>query len=329
MMKKGRVSVVIVNFNSGKYIFQCLKEIYKQDYKDIEVIVIDNDSKDGSTNKLKQMAKKRELILIRSKENLGSSKANNLGIKKSTGEYVLILNADVFLTRDYIKKCVMAILDQKKIGGVVGKLLSSSDHRIIDAAGVELFREGLGSDRGMGEKDTGQYDSEEFVIGACCAAVLYKKEMLEDIKYKNEYYDEDFFAFFEDMDLSVISILLGWKTLYYPSAVAYHVRGGSTSSVSDFVHYLGYRNSEFFYYKTYRHLHGSNLLLRLIVQLIRIFTVKKEIKIKFKKEFREYKERLQKKRDFFLPKFNYSNLHTYVKRSYILFNLKNRINLLK
>jgi GT2 family glycosyltransferase len=81
-------------------------------------------------------------------------------------------------------------------------------------------------DRGFGEKDSGQYDQKEYVDGACCAAAMYLRTMLEDIRIGEEYYDEDFFAFLEDAGLSFHPCLRDRRTLYLPSAVAQHVRGG-------------------------------------------------------------------------------------------------------
>ncbi|MBN1898912.1 MAG: glycosyltransferase family 2 protein [Spirochaetes bacterium] len=324
-MKKGLVSIVIINFNSGKYIFQCLEQAWSQSWKKKEIIVVDNQSGDGSGEKLKALAKQGKIKYIYSKENLGSSRANNLGITKSCGEYVLILNADVFLKKDYIEKCIRGFKKDERIGSVVGKLLSLKNKNIIDAAGIVLFREGLGWDRGIGERDRGQYDKEEYVVGACCAAVMYRRDMLEDIKYKKEYYDEDYFAFFEDLDLSVTAIVSGWKTLYYPLALAFHVRGGSVEQVSDLVQYLGYRNSELFYWKSYGNGYILNILLRSLIKFIRLFTVKGEHRSRFRKESLALRERMLKKRRYFAARADHSLLRPYVRHSYILFNLKRRI----
>ena len=148
--------------------------------------------------------------------------------------------------------------------------------KIQAAETIKKPEESQKSKTSMGEEDKGQYDIEDYVVGACCAAAMYKREMLEDIKYKDEYYDEDYFAFVEDLDLSVCATLLGWKTLYTYKALAYHVRGGSTSSMSDFVKFLNIRNSEMFFNKFLK----NNQVIsnyHFLLKLFRFFTIDKKI----------------------------------------------------
>jgi GT2 family glycosyltransferase len=308
------VSVVIINFNSDKYIWRCLEALENQDYKNIEIFVIDNNSNDGSSEKLLELSQKN-IHYYKFESNVGSSAANNYGIRASVGEFVLILNADVFLEKEYIQNSVEAFKRDATIGTVTGKLLSDSDHTIIDTTGVILYKEGVGDERGMGEMDQGQYDTDDYVVGACCAAAMYKREMLEDIKYENEYYDEDYFAFVEDLDISVLSTLLGWKTLYAYRAVGYHVRGGSTSSMSDFVQYLNIRNSELLYRKL---LSGSPLIVfyHTLLKMIRLVTISSEMQKKIKEDLSKKREKFELKKRYY-SRIDYDNLKPYLKKSYI------------
>jgi len=251
----GLVSVVIINFNSAAHIERCVKTIEAQTYPQIEILTIDNGSTDGSNDLVQKMANKGRVRLFVG-ANVGSSKANNLGIRESHGEFVLILNADAFPLPDYIDKCVIDFRKDDSIGTVVGKLVSDADTSIIDSTGLYFYREGVVLDRGFGEKDRGQYDQPEYVDGACCAAAMYRSTMLEDIRIDEEYYDEDFFAFNEDPELSFHSALRGWTTFYLPSAVTRHVRGGSTSKMTEFLYYLNERNTRLFLRK------GFNLVAR-------------------------------------------------------------------
>jgi len=244
----GLVSVVIINFNSAAHIERCLQAIEEQTYPRIEILVIDNGSSDGSLITLQHMANMGSITLFTG-ENVGSSKANNIGIRESKGEYVLILNADAFPLPGYIEKCVAGFRKGDHVGTVIGKLVSDTNISIIDSTGIYIYREGVAVDRGQGEIDRGQYDKEEIVDGACCAAAMYCRPMLDDIRIGGEYYDEDFFAFLEDVDLSFHAALRGWRTFYIPSAIARHVRGGSSGTMSEFTCYLHERNTLLFFRK--------------------------------------------------------------------------------
>ena len=180
-IQSGMVSVVIINFNGAVHIERCIKTIEAQSYPEIEILVIDNGSTDGSLALVQEIANEDRIRLFAG-ANVGSSKANNLGIRESNGEFVLVLNADAFPLSDYIQKCVAAFRNDELIGTVIGKLVSDANDSIIDSAGIYFYREGLSCDRGFGEKDLGQYDMQEFIDGACCAAALYRRTMLEDIR---------------------------------------------------------------------------------------------------------------------------------------------------
>ncbi len=246
------VSVVIINFNSGKYIFDCIRALESQSYNAVEIVVVDNFSSDGSSELLGNYISCIPFKYYLLEKNMGASYANNYGIHKASGQFLLVLNADVFLDKLFIEKCILAFEKQRKIGTVVGKLLSAKDPLIIDSVGVKIYSEGFGKDLGYGERDFGQYDTESYVDGACCAAAVYKRDMLEDIRFGDEYFDEDYFAFYEDLDLSYRASLMGWVTLYIPEAKGRHVRGGSTQAVTSFVKYLASRNIILFLIKSYK-----------------------------------------------------------------------------
>lgn len=246
------VSVVVINFNSGKYIFDCIRAVESQTYNSVEIVVVDNFSSDGSSELLENYKSCIPFKYYFLDKNMGASYGNNYGIHKASGQFLLVLNADVFLEKFFIEKCILAFDKQSKIGTVVGKLLSAKDPLILDSVGVKIYSEGFGKDLGYGEKDFGQYDTESFVDGACCAAAVYKRDMLEDIRFGDEYFDEDYFAFYEDLDLSYRASLMGWETLYTPGATGRHVRGGSTQAVTSFVKYLASRNIILFLIKTYK-----------------------------------------------------------------------------
>ncbi len=320
-IQSGLVSVVIINFNSAECIERCIKTIEAQDYPQTEILVIDNGSTDGSLSVVQSMENEGRLRLIAG-TNIGSSRANNLGIRESIGEFVLVLNADAFPLPDYIRKCVQAFRKNELTGTVIGKLVSDSDPSIIDSTGIYLYREGFARDRGLGEKDNGQYDREEVVDGACCAAAMYKRAMLEDVRIGEEFYDEDFFAFVEDVELSFHAAMRGWTTLYLPSAVARHVRGGSSKRVSEFACYLNERNTRLFLRKDFRLVTGFwDRVLQEVVLLGRRLTLHKYLsgnaRLKLSREVKELGQKMDRKRSQLrapdrLPVFSMAGRRSYL-----------------
>lgn len=237
------VSVIILNWNGKRYIRDCLNSVVLQTYPDIEVIVVDNASSDNSQDIVNKEYPFVELI--ENSENKGFSEAINQGIKASSGSYILSLNNDVIMDPAFISQAVEAASMEKQIGSVSGKLMRvapKGEDEVLDSVGITMFKNRLACDTGEREIDVGQYDSFRYVFGACAAAALYKKEMLEDIKLNSEYFDEAFFAFLEDVDLSWRAQLRNWKCIYAPSAVAYHHRGGTAVRRSNLVEIHNYKN---------------------------------------------------------------------------------------
>ena len=227
-MKTPCVSVTIVTFNSAPFIAKCLRYVFEQDFPDIEVIVIDNASSDGTVEVLSQFASRIRLVCNR--ENVGFAAGQNQAIALSSGEWVLTLNPDVRLTPDFIGKAVAAGECDDTVGSVSGKLLRMPPDfdipstQVLDSTGIYFTPALRHFDRGSGEPDTGTYADFEYVFGVTGAAALYRRTLIEDISIAGEFFDADFFAYREDADLAWRAQLFGWKCLYAPAAIAYHVR---------------------------------------------------------------------------------------------------------
>ena len=236
------VTVIIINFNCKKWLQTCLDSVLGQTYPSVEVIIVDNASTDGSLVFFKK--KFPELPLIENKENVGFAKAVNQGIALAKGQFILPLNPDVGLTPTYLAEMVIAAKNNGEIGSVSGKLFRSdeADNKVIDSVGHIMFKNRLSANRGNEEIDEGQYNHAAQVFGTCGAAALYKREMLEDVKVDGEYFDETFFAFWEDIDLDWRANLRGWKCFYTPRAVAYHYRGGIRIPRPKIIEFNNYRN---------------------------------------------------------------------------------------
>lgn len=232
------ISIIIVGYNSGEYLFGCLNSIYNQSYKNFEVIFVDN----GSNDNTRLILKSYPVKIINNSCNKGFSCANNQAIKISRGRYILTLNSDVVLDRNFLSELEKTV--KLNNAGLFGTKILSTDKKTIDSTGLVLSSFYRFFDRGSKEIDRGQYDNKTGIFGPCAAAALYKKEMLEDIKYKEEYFDEDFFFLVEDFDLAWRARNKKWKAVFIPSAVCYHVRNGSNFNIK-FKQYLSLRNRFF------------------------------------------------------------------------------------
>ena len=241
-MMKQLISLVIINWNNKSYIDRCMESILSQKYNNIEIIFIDNDSADGSFEHFDEKYSSQNIMKVHNKVNNGYAGAANQGIKLSNGSYVMIINPDIIMEPDFIGKLYDFCEADSSVAAISGKLLKydfKKDEKLnfIDSAGIVMYRSRRCVDRGQNEADNGQYNKVERVFGVCGAAPMYKKEALEKIKIDEEYFDEDFFAYKEDVDLSWRLNLCGYKCMYYPEAVAYHGRGmgGSKGGVLNFI----------------------------------------------------------------------------------------------
>ena len=202
----------------------------KQDYQgEIEIIIVDNSSTDGSLEYLEE--KQKGIKLFKNNGNKGFSYAHNQAIEVSKGEYILPLNFDVFIESNFINEMVKVMENEPSIGIISGKLykqINGNKSRLIDSTGI-MMEHCFMRPRGEFEEDKGQYDSPEnfMVFGACGAAPFYRRVMLEDIKCFKEFFDEDFINYVEDVDLSWRAQIRGWKCIYNPKAIAYHERGAT------------------------------------------------------------------------------------------------------
>src|SRR4051812_1014961 len=222
------VSVTIVTYNSGRFIKRCLESALAQKYDNIEIIVIDNASTDGTIDILEQFEDRVQVVY--NSENIGFAAAQNQAIDLSNGEWVLTLNPDVLLLPNFIQALVDAGQIEPKIGTVCGKLLSiksTFDHLetpLVDSTGIYFTPMLRHLDRGSQEIDNGHYLNYEYVFGATAAAALYRRTMIDDIATNGEFFDPDFFVYREDADVAWRSQLLGWRCIYTPNSRGYHVR---------------------------------------------------------------------------------------------------------
>jgi GT2 family glycosyltransferase len=228
MASKDLVSVTIVTYNSGRFIKRCLESVLEQRFPNVEVVVVDNASTDGTVDILEPFAGSCRLYY--NDENLGFAAAQNQAIALAQGEFILTLNPDVLLLPNFIQSLVEAAYMDPKVGTVCGKLLSIlsnfdlPDRQLVDSTGIYFTPMLRHLDRGSQEVDNGHFLNFEYVFGATAAAALYRRAMIEDISIQGEFFDPDFFVYREDADVAWRAQLMGWRCLYTPMARGYHVR---------------------------------------------------------------------------------------------------------
>jgi GT2 family glycosyltransferase len=222
------VSVTIVTYNSGRFIKRCLESVLEQRYHNLEVVVIDNASTDGTIDLLEPFADRCRIYY--NEQNIGFAAAQNQAIALAGGEWILTLNPDVLLLPNFVQALMEAACVDPKVGTVCGKLLTIRasfdlpEKQLVDSTGIYFTPMLRHLDRGSQEVDNGHYLNFEYVFGATAAAALYRRTMIEDISIQGEFFDPDFFVYREDADVAWRAQLMGWRCLYTPLARGYHVR---------------------------------------------------------------------------------------------------------
>jgi GT2 family glycosyltransferase len=230
-------SAIILNWNGNGYVEEAISSLLRQDYPNLEIIVVDNGSTDGSFEFIKDKFMTKIKLIGRNK-NTGFAEGNNFGIQLSKGKYILLLNNDAVAEKDWIAELVKTAEEYPNVGMCASKVLNYFARDNIDTVGHLIYRDGLNRGRGRLEKDAGQYDKLEGVFFPSGAAALYRKAMLDEIGL----FDEDFFAYGEDADIGIRGRLAGWKCIYVHRAVVYHRYSGSTSAYSPLKAFLVERN---------------------------------------------------------------------------------------
>ena len=212
-----QVAVVIVNWNGAPFIGRCLDAVFAQTRLPDEVVVVDNGSTDDSVERIQEGYPDVRLIVRDSNE--GFSQGYNLGIQNTKSDYVLILNTDVFLDRDFLCEAQKAIEQEPDIGSVAARIYKV-DTEQIDYVGLFLqpWLKGVNSRN---------VDREAFVFAGSGAALFCRRAMLEDIREGDAFFDEDFVLYWEDVDLAWRAQLRGWRCLFVPHVVAYHMGSAS------------------------------------------------------------------------------------------------------
>ncbi|MGE5798458.1 MAG: glycosyltransferase family 2 protein [Ignavibacteria bacterium] len=276
------IAIVVLNFNKKNDILDCLRSIFNLEYPEIEVIVVDNGSTDGSSEAIK--SEYPDVHLVESKKNLGVAGGRNVGIKYADQnfnyKYLLFLDDDIVVDKKALTEMVCSFYKDKNIGIVAPKCLMSKTPGVIGYAGgmsVNLFS-GKITNIGGGEKDEGQFDKPGF-ISSCGGLCLISRELINQVGI----FDEKFNPYgWEDVDLSLRARQKGFKIFYNHKAVIYHKGGkkGRGKAINEYE----YSKSKNYFYLIKKHSNLFQLLVLCCVLPARIITI--AVKELFKGEFK-------------------------------------------
>lgn len=243
-----RVAIVVLNWNGIDDTTRCLDSLSSQTYKNFHIIVVDNGSKDNSKELLDkyQRGHADKVDVIYNPRNFGFAGGVNTGIEWALNEdfeYVALFNNDAVADKNWLKELVETATD-KKVGISTGLLLHE-DGKTIDSTGDWFSKWGLAFPRNRGDS-AGQAPKAGVVFGATGGATLYKTALFKDIGL----FDEDFFAYYEDADMSFRAQLAGWKVAYTPKAIAYHKQGATSGKIPGFTTYHTFKNLPLLFLKS-------------------------------------------------------------------------------
>jgi GT2 family glycosyltransferase len=241
------VSVIIPNYNGEKYIADCLNSVMNQSFSALgrmEIIVVDDCSTDTSIEIIEGY---QNVILLRNPINSGFDKSVNEGILAGSGAYCLLLNNDVVLDQDFIKKLYWHIERDPRVFSVSSKMIRFYEREKLDDAGDFYNILGWGYKRGDG-KSLDSYNQPTAIFSTCAGAGIYRRAVLNEIGL----FDEAFFAYMEDVDISYRGMIYGYKNRYEPTAICYHIGSATTAEgqkYSPFKVRISARNNLYVAYK--------------------------------------------------------------------------------
>ncbi|MGC1122569.1 MAG: glycosyltransferase family 2 protein [Candidatus Methanofastidiosia archaeon] len=249
------VVVVVLHWGSSKDTVECLQSLYNTNYDPLTILVVDNSMENDCINSIPSQVSTlttfsiemltreesevttphltRGVTIITNEKNYGFAEGNNIGIRfalKMNPDYILLLNNDIVVDPSFLAELITICESNPDIGAAQPKLLRKSDPHYIDSVGQELYSDGVMRDIWFGKKDDGRFDTIHEIFGACAAAEIIRKHVLEEVGL----FDPDFFLIFEDVDLSWRIRLAGYKVVLMPTSLVYHDRGvsGNPSAVT-------------------------------------------------------------------------------------------------
>ena len=237
------VTVVIPNYNGKRYLVPCLEALYKNTNIDIQIIVVDNHSADGSVEEAKTFYPEIQFIML--DKNYGFCRAVNEGINASSTPYVLLLNNDTEIRKGFVERLLRRIKSDSRIFSVEAKMLQYHNQYLIDSAGTFYNALGWAFARGKDESSK-KYNESCYTFAACAGAAIYRRSVFEEIGL----FDERHFAYLEDIDIGYRAKIYGYKNVYEPAAEVIHVGSAASGSrYNEFKIRYSARNNIYLIYK--------------------------------------------------------------------------------
>ena len=238
-----QLSIIIPHWNGKVHLEDCLGSLRVQSYQDFVVILVDNGSTDGSQAYVK--AYFPEVVLLELGENKGFTGACNAGIKSTNTPYVVLLNNDTEVDKNWAAEVMGGFERHENAGILASKMLLFNQRDTFHNAGDLTYLDGTPNNRGVWQKDIGQFDHEEAVFSACGGSSAFRRTMLDQIGLL----DDDFFFSCEDVDLAWRAQLAGWDVIYIPTAIVYHKLKATGGNVTG--SYYDGRNFLYLLWKNY------------------------------------------------------------------------------
>jgi len=225
MMSEPLLSIIIPHYNGIDYLPLCFNALRCQTYPHLEIILVDN----GSTDRSVALTRRdfSDVKIIELGQNLGLTGAINRGITQAKGEIIVPLNNDTEVAPGWAQALVEALEAYPEAGIVACKMLLFNERDKLHSAGDGFGIDGIPINRGVWQKDEGQFDNDTYIFGGCGGAVAYRRTMLGDIGL----FDEELFMYLEDVDLNWRAQLAGYRAVFAPQAIVYHhlsATGGGT-----------------------------------------------------------------------------------------------------
>ncbi len=236
-MPKSSIAVVVLNWNDANLIPKSVGSLLKQSEK-CDVIIVDNGSEDNSREVIESLGDK--VTTLWNTKNKGFAGGVNTGIRyalENQYKYIALLNNDAVADKDWVKHLLVTLQKERNLGSVTCSLLSE-DGKNYDSTGDYYTSWGLPYPRGRGERVFGQHDNNAEILAVSGGASMFRAEFFKDVGL----YDEDFFAYYEDVDLGLRGQLRGWKSRFVPGAKVYHATGSTSSRVKGFTTYQTLKN---------------------------------------------------------------------------------------
>ena len=292
MSESPLVSVIVLNYNAGELLLNCINSLKKSKYTNLEILVIDNISSDGSQTKCKEQFP--DIKLIQNKENFGYCGGNNIGIKEAKGEFIVILNPDTIVESNCIEELIFA---QNKFGDGLyqPKILSLNEENIIQSTGNMLNIFGFGFARDKGNKVSDKNEEIEKIGYASGTCLFTSRKVLEKVGLLDEF----LFLYHDDLDLGWRAAQIGISSFYVPKSKIFHVESYSLKWSAKKFFWLE-RNRKYcllthYSKNTYKKMRFSLMLIDLFVWAFYFSKGFLGAKIKAESEIRKNKENIEKK----------------------------------